>query len=514
MSFASLDQPQIESLTERFSTAGDLTLMVGAGASMEADLPSWPKLIEGLLLTVASERTELSDEDAKREWIDRTLDSSDLLGAGAVVEVMATDPLEELIPAQLYGEAGPSGYLPGPIAHQVAYLRGCFGERMEILTTNYDDLIERALIDSGVARSRVRSYGQYRKPKNRASGVSAVFHLHGIAPREGEPKAIVLTEEQYHSMQRGSSWQERTVTERLETSLSLFVGMSLSDPNLIRYLYGYESSATRKHAAIFVRQGQAPRAEKPKSNEEVQRRRAVQTALEQAETKRWERCGVEAIFVDHFADAAQLLYEIGLRKSVGEEYEPVGVRAAELIGDIERKVFLVGKSQEQFGQRQVRISEFLRDLLFGLLQLALGGDPPADEKFALALWLNSPDGTEMTGWAHSDRAHQDPSTISPVEISEASDWVAIQTVCRGTRVELNRSNYASRWHFVRGLPLVVETPSRLPLGCLTISSDKRGAESVLTSMPEQRRALLHRTLTGTVLEMLMRLSGHEQSNGD
>jgi hypothetical protein len=116
----------------------------------------------------------------------------------------------------------------------------------------------------------------------------------------------------------------------------------------------------------------------------------------------------------------------------------------------------------------------------------------------------------MTGWAHSDRAHQDPRTIAPIEISTASDWVAVQTVCRGTRTELDRSNYASRWHFVRGLPLLLEAPSRVPLGCLTISSDKPGVESVLNSMPPSDRALLHRTLAKSAVRALMLLAGRSE----
>jgi hypothetical protein len=58
-------------------------------------------------------------------------------------------------------------------------------------------------------------------------------------------------------MQRGTSWQEQCVTEQLETSSCLFVGTSLTDPNLIRYLYGYKQAQSRAHAAVFVRQGDA-----------------------------------------------------------------------------------------------------------------------------------------------------------------------------------------------------------------------------------------------------------------
>lgn len=475
-------QPAVGPLVERFATAGHATLLVGAGASMEADLPSWPDLVSKLLTTVADARDELATPEAKSGWVRQTLERDGLLGAGAVVEVMAARPLDELVPEQLYSDEGPSGFVPGEIAHQVAYLRSCFGSGLEMLTTNYDDLIEEALIASGISRGHVRSYVVNRTLEQRAPGVAAVIHLHGLAGRASPPKRIVLTEEHYHRMQRGRSWQETLVTECLENSVCLFVGMSLADPNLIRYLYGYKKSGTRRHAAIFVRQGEPSCPP------------AVRAMREEATARRWGRCGVEAVFVDHYADAAQLLYEIGYRREAGGSYELVGTRADALLDRVETRLLLTTADRELFANRQVVLSAWLREMLYSVIESALGDPPPADEKLALALWLMSRDGTRITGWAHSDRAHQDPATISPIEIAAASDWVAVRTVCRGARVDLDRDNYASRWRFVRGLPLFVHQPSRLLIGCLTIASSKPGRESILTTMPADRRAAAHDTL--------------------
>ncbi|MGH2615869.1 MAG: SIR2 family protein [Thermomicrobiales bacterium] len=482
MSFASLSQASVAPLLGRFAAATDVTLLVGAGASMEADLPSWPRLVERLLSSVAETRPDLPSANLKQEWIQQTLRRNDLLGAGAVVEVLAPERLDTLVPEQLYGPPGPAGYLPGPIARQVADLKLLFADQLEVLTTNYDDLIERALLEAGVAQTNIRSYIQDRRPDQRAQKTVAVVHLHGLAGRSEKPKRIVLTEEHYHRMQRGSSWQERLVTKRLEESLCLFVGMSLSDPNLIRYLYGYRQSDARKHAAIFVRQGDESLPGE------------VRAALEEAAIKRWARCGVEAVFIDHFADAAQLLHEIAYRRRAGDEYEPIEARASRLIDLAERWVLLTDRDQRLFAHRQVLLSEWLRGLLYTLLRTALDGDPPAEEKLAITLWLVSRDGTQLTGWAHSDRAHQDPATVMPLPIASDSHWVAIRTICQGARFERDRDIYASRWRFVRGLPLVIEQPSRLPIGCLTISSTRNGAESVLTQMPADRRAALHDAL--------------------
>lgn len=154
------------------------------------------------------------------------------------------------------------------------------------------------------------------------------------------------------------------------------------------------------------------------------------------------------------------------------------------------------------------LSRWLRSYLYSLLTTALGGEsPPADERLALALWLLSPDGTSITGWAHSDRAHQDPATIEAVPIAAGSEWVAVRTICQGVRVELDRESAVSRWHFVRGLPLVLERPTRMPIGCLTISSTKPAEETVLNRLDASRKAELHRGLTTTIVATIQQLPG-------
>lgn len=448
---------------------------------MEASLPSWRELVARLLKRVAEENRALKNDEAKQEWVRRSLEQDDLLAAGAVVEVMAREDLDTLLPQELYGPEGPGGYEPGPIAQQVAYLRQCYGERLVVLTTNYDDLIERALLRRGFLNRNIKSY--VRRREALPADAVPVTHLHGFAGRTGPPKRLVLTEEHYHRMQTGSSWQEELATERLSESLCLFVGTSLTDPNLIRYLYGYKK-AGRQHAAIFVRQGDLEGADD-----------SVRAVREQAVSRRWERQGVEAVFVDHFADAAQLVYEIGLRREQGEDYEPTGERAGRVISGIEDIVFAAKGEKDAFATRQVVLSAWIRALLYDTLEVATrGAGPEDDEHLAVALWLLGEDGTTITGWVHSDRAHQDLATVEAVPIASASDWVAVRAVCQGVRVELDRDNPVSRWRFVRGLPVVFDSPTRLPVGCLTVSSTKPGKESVLTKLPESAKAEFHRGL--------------------
>jgi SIR2-like protein len=492
MSFASLNVPEIEGVVQRFSSSPQVTLVVGAGASMEASLPSWSVLIERLLGRVAITNAALTDDDARGEWVRRTLAREDLLAAGAIVEVLAQDDLATLLPQELYGDEGAGTFEPGPTAHQVAYLRRCFGARATLLTTNYDDLLERALLAAGYSKRDVRSYVRRRKVPSSAIPVT---HLHGFAGREGAPTSLVLTEEQYHRMQRGTSWQEQCVTEALETTSCLFVGTSLTDPNLIRYLYGYKQSQSRAHAAVFVRQGDAEGADDE-----------VRVAREDAAAKRWGRCGVEAVFVDHYADAAQLVYEIAHRSEAGAAYVPVAIRAERALSRIAEVALLQHAPQEAFADRQIALSKWLRETLRATLGAAVGAVLPTDEPLALALWMLSPDGWRITGWAHSDRAHQDPTTMESIPIQADSTWAAVRAVCQGVRVEHEPQSDISRWRFVRAIPLVLSDPTRLPIGCLTIASTRPRSETILATMSSESQAILHRGLVDAVLPAFTRVA--------
>jgi hypothetical protein len=76
VSFAAFAQPPLNRLIADAAAAQRLTLLLGAGASIEAGLPSWPALIERLLVRAGTERGLLAKpvEAQVREW-DRRFDT-------------------------------------------------------------------------------------------------------------------------------------------------------------------------------------------------------------------------------------------------------------------------------------------------------------------------------------------------------------------------------------------------------------------------------------------------------
>ena len=179
--------------------------------------------------------TETQESQRKRWLADAARDGP--LGKAALAEALAGDQRDAWIKRAVFEPAtGPQDYYPGPIARQLPSLRQAFGEELRIMTLNYDDLIEQALRDAPDAPDpHTISDSDHHVP----AGKCGIFHLHGYLGRDGLPSGqIILSEADYMQMQRGASWQEALVRSALMDSTLVFVGTSLLDPNVIRYLHG------------------------------------------------------------------------------------------------------------------------------------------------------------------------------------------------------------------------------------------------------------------------------------
>jgi len=489
MATGALARDGVGEVVERCAESSGLTVIVGAGASVEAVLPSWTQLIERLLDRAAHNVPRLRTAKQRRAWAEETLRKDGYLGAAAVAEALSGGKLQPWLLEALFGAGGPGSFEPGPIAQQLAALYLEDPDGIRLLTTNYDDLLERGLRLWGVPEARVKSYVSSKIPK---PGDFAVTHLHGYAGRDRVTE-LILSEEHYHGMQRRNSWQEKLMVEQLTKRDCLFIGSSLSDTNLIRYLYGAGNTPGRMRAAVFIRQ-------------EDQLEEPLRSSREQAVSARWARCGVQPLFLDHYSDVAQFVYEVRYRRHceiAGYTYIPVMDRA-EAWSAVTRRDFLGLPSEKRFRRQQARLSDALRELLETALERAvsLGAKRVRGERLQLVIWLADPEGRQLTGWVHSDRAHRDPGTVQPVEIAADSEWVSVRTYCQGTTFQRDRSNYASRWRFVRGLPLVISDFGRLPVGCLSVASTVPEQRTILTQMPPAVRAEFNRFLVDESLALL------------
>jgi hypothetical protein len=101
-----------------------------------------------------------------------------------------------------------------------------------VITLNYDDLLETKLREKGVPCTSVF------KPYSKEEGVP-IYHVHGFLPRDGDipEQDLVFTESQYHDISSsGFKWSVQTIMHHLYSHHVLFVGISMKDPNLRRFL--------------------------------------------------------------------------------------------------------------------------------------------------------------------------------------------------------------------------------------------------------------------------------------
>lgn len=457
-----------------------LRVIAGAGVSMEVGLPSWSGLVNGMLREVV---VALWPEEWPR--FEQRVRDNPLLAAELVdslSEQLATsETMDERIRRHLYQGADPAALQPGPLAGAIAELQRASGRHMRIATTNYDELLEgalRALPDR--TWSYVKTYVQQRGP---GADTVVVNHLHGVLGKRTRGK-IILSEGDYHRMQRTSErWQQKMVAAFLSDpgAKCLFVGVSLTDSNMLRYLYNH---AAGRHYALFVRPEVADNTE--------------QAAWEEAETLRWRRLGITPLYADNYADVTQFVHELAYRRDPEMYGRPQAfLMRLRLHLDRAQRAGVLVATEDTYAELQRVLSSVLQRMLEQLRDVFRSHKVVVDsEGMQLGLWSVYP--PEAGGGqerlllvASSDRVMTSPSSIAPVPLDRGSDWIAVQSVCRGLPMVSPVSTYASRWRYVRAVPVFSQLP-RVPLGAVTLAS--HSTNSAMATMPDALKAAVDSAL--------------------
>jgi len=431
---------------------GEITMFVGAGVSTESRLPSWNDLIEQLLAAAAA---GLSDED-RELWISATIAQGPLAAAAVARAHYTTESdFKKALRSALYGGRPPESFLPGALARQIALLKKQMGDRLKLTTANYDGLLEAALKDAGLLPV---SYVRNRKePPDKA----AVWHLHGRLMRNpsgsgwASDRNLVLTEGDY-ARSTHAKWPEEFVAECLESSLCVFVGLSMTDPNFIRWLYRYQTDSPREHIAVFVRQGTAVPNE------------TVREKLEEAAEARWRLAGVKPVWSNYFGEVAQFVHEIGLRKE-DPEVADFAQRASARRGV--GKENLLPEDPMAFVEAQKDLSQWLIDQVEEVRAIAKVIDIDlASEDMGLGLWVADHARGIAELWGTSEQVWLDRNAIEERPLHVGTRWVGVRAIISGVAVEDDPAVYTTRWRFIRGIPIVVETPDRTTVGALTLTA--------------------------------------------
>lgn len=223
--YKSLEMAKTSLTEERF------TLFLGAGVSMSADLPSWWKLLKDMIDTC--KQKEFKDGDIEK--LTKVCYNSSIVMGRFVRMMMEKKSNDEdyyqCLHDALYG--GISAYR-SPLIDEICNLvYSKKSQAQSIITYNFDDVMERALRERGIENYSV--FGQ-----NQPQQLFPIYHVHGFIPyaNNDDIKSVpVLSEEEYHRVYASSyNWSNVEQLHALSRTTCIFIGLSMTDPNLRRLL--------------------------------------------------------------------------------------------------------------------------------------------------------------------------------------------------------------------------------------------------------------------------------------
>ena len=215
---------------------GRLTLVCGAGISAGAGIPVWSDLLLTLLDSMVEKLSKehsigITTEAAKE--FQRRYGGSSLIVGKYLKNTLGKD-FAKTVRDCLYGRSAKSSDLIEAIVELARPRRE--GKALDsIITFNFDALVEENLSAARIANAPIHTEAIKYQPSE-----IPVYHVHGYLPRKGrvlDNTEIVFSEDAYHGQFLDPfSWSNLIQLAKFSQNTCLFVGVSLTDPNLRRLL--------------------------------------------------------------------------------------------------------------------------------------------------------------------------------------------------------------------------------------------------------------------------------------
>lgn len=231
---------------------GHNTFFFGAGLGPGVGMPTWNELLDDLL-NMAQQKSHSAIGSTDYKDIDQSCNHSALI-IGRYIESGFADMKEfaNQMKASLYkNNPQPTSDLYKVIVEAIKTKKV-----EQVITFNYDDLVETALIKKKIPVHSIFDRSHY------SGSDFPVYHVHGMIPQTRAIESTpVLSEKEYHALYKESfHWSNVVQLQALSSSTCFFVGLSMNDPNLRRLLdisrYGVNrDSATDRpcHYALLER---------------------------------------------------------------------------------------------------------------------------------------------------------------------------------------------------------------------------------------------------------------------
>lgn len=180
-----------------------------------------------------------------------------------------------------------------------------------IITFNFDDLIEESLTKNKIEFKSIFSEGErYRDIE------IPIYHPHGFLPRTKNLTSkndIVFSEDTYHSQFIDPfSWSNLVQLNHLNNSTCLFIGISLTDPNMRRLLdVSMRKNGKDEKNHYIIKKRYSVEDLYPDSTSVKPIDRKVLPVLESIEEQDANSLGFNVIWINDFKEITEVLLEIG-----------------------------------------------------------------------------------------------------------------------------------------------------------------------------------------------------------
>ncbi|MCY8954706.1 SIR2 family protein [Bacillus cereus] len=231
-----------------------LSLFLGAGVSMSANLPAWSKLVQQLYFKALNENgVQMFDIDKQSDayWkLTSHLGEMNLLIRTRYAKSLIKSNFLATVREHLYKNSKGTSQLLKEIAKLcVSNTKELSGVK-SVITYNFDDLLEQHIEISNGEYTSI-----WKEEQSHVQGCLPIYHVHGFLPQSYTINdSIIFSEDDYHRVYKDMySWSNLIQLNRLRDSNGLFIGLSLSDPNIRRLLDASRTNSKRNHFIIMRR---------------------------------------------------------------------------------------------------------------------------------------------------------------------------------------------------------------------------------------------------------------------
>ncbi|REC53636.1 hypothetical protein DRF62_12640, partial [Chryseobacterium piscium] len=259
----------IISLIECFKNR-QFSLLLGAGVSSSAGMPTWANLLNSLFVSYLSNEFDKSKSvtnDEVKEIVNRlnNIDQQSALMAarylrkGLSKQQINDETFIKTITKSLYELRDKNKREDSDLINAVSNI--CMprqnGARVKsLITYNFDDLLEKNLTVKSI-----KFHSIYTENENANTEELPIYHVHGFLPENRDKydsldkTTLVFSEEGYHHIYSDPfHWSNLIQLYNLKENNCLMIGLSMTDPNLRRLLdISAKNSEYNRHFVFLKR---------------------------------------------------------------------------------------------------------------------------------------------------------------------------------------------------------------------------------------------------------------------